>query len=104
MKKLFKKPKPEAATEQIKEVEKVEKVDYDKIKDIINTLFQSWKKELPDSQCFTCRTLMYGHKLGHADHLFCSEECLKEFRRIRDYHDPLVTKKTIKGEDVKVIK
>jgi len=101
LKKLFKKPETKLVTE---ETEKKCHLNIDDIKQIFIEQFTEFKKSLPDSQCFVCRTMMYGHKLGHAEHLFCSEECLKEFRRIRDYHDPLVTKKTIKGEDVKVIK
>lgn len=101
LKKLLKKPEPNLVTE---EPEKKQHLNIDDIKEIFIEQFTEFKKSLPDSQCFTCRTMMYGHKLGHADHLFCSEECLKEFRRIRDYHDPSVTKKTIKGEEIKVIK
>lgn len=81
-----------------------EKIDYEKIKTIIENVISEWNKKLPDSMCFTCKNMMKGYYIANQDHLFCSENCLSEFQRIRDTHNPSLPKKSINKEPVKIIK
>ena len=86
------------------EIQHPEPVDYDNIKSIVANVFSEWSKKLPDSMCFTCKNMMKGYYIANQDHLFCSENCLSEFQRIRDTHNPSLVQKSIKGEPVKIIK
>lgn len=70
----------------------------DQIQKIVDATFEKFKSHLADSMCFMCKKPMHGYRVGWREHLFCSEECHKEYARVIDKPDQ--DYKIMKGDKV----